>query len=325
MTTKLINKLQRILFLIILGQFLFLPYTDASVRGKEHSYYIDARTPQGLQELFRYNGKSLPFVSSHRGGPEINMPENCVATFENTLKHTWSIMEIDPRYTKDSVMIVHHDPTLQRTTTGKGRVIDFTFDELKDLRLKDMKGNATHYPIPTFEEILKWGKGKTVFVLDDKGVSIQNRVKMVEKHNAESYCIVMAYSYNDAKICYRMNPNIMMQIFIATPEKFAEFEQTGIPWRNVVVFVGHKKPANMEVIKMIHDKGARCIMGTSRNLDREFIEGRVSRIEELKDGYNALLSERIDLLETDIPVPVSKVFNPERLVDPSIKKYFRKK
>jgi glycerophosphoryl diester phosphodiesterase len=264
-------------------------------------------------------------LSSHRGGPETNIPENRIATFENTLKHTYSIMEIDPRYTKDSVMIVHHDPTLQRTTTGKGRVIDFTFDELKGLRLKDTKGNATQYPIPTFEEVLKWGKGKTVFVLDDKGVSIRDRVKMVEKHQAESYCIVMAYSYNDAKICYRMNPNIMMQIFIATPEKFAEFEQTGIPWKNVVVFVGHKKPADMQVIKMIHDKGARCIMGTSRNLDRELIEGRVSQIGLLKDGYNALLSEGIDILETDIPVPVSKVFNPERLVDPSVKKYFRKK
>lgn len=317
--------LQRILFLAVLCQLAYLPYTDASVRGRDRNYYIDAQTAQGLQHLFRYNGKNLPFVSSHRGGPEPNMPENCIATFENTLKHTWSMMEIDPRYTKDSVIIVHHDPTLQRTTTGQGRVIDFTFDELKEIRLKDLNGNPTQYPIPTFEEILKWGKGKTIFVLDDKGVSIRDRVKMIEKHHAESYCIVMAYSFEDAKACFQANENIMMQIFIPTPEKFTEFEKTGVPWKNVVVFVGHQKPASMEVINMIHNKGARCIMGTSRNLDREFIEGRVSCIENLKEDYHALLKDGIDILETDIPVPVSKVFNPGKRADLSVRKFFSKK
>jgi glycerophosphoryl diester phosphodiesterase len=322
---RYIPKLGLAKMLVILSWLIFFQLTDTFGSGKERSHYINARTAQGLQDLFHYNGKNLPFLSSHRGGPETNMPENCIATFENTLKHTYSIMEIDPRYTKDSVMIVHHDPTLQRTTTGKGRVIDFTFKELKDLRLKDMKGNATQYPIPTFEEMLKWGKGKTIFVLDDKGVSIQDRVKMVEKHKAESYCIVMAYSFENAKTCYQMNKDIMMQIFIPTPEKFTEFEKTGVPWSNVVVFVGHKMPNDPAVIKMIHDKGARCIMGTSRNIDREFIEGKVANIEQLEDGYDAILHQGIDIMETDIPVPVSKVFSNGNSIDPSISKYFRNK
>lgn len=322
---KLIKKLQQSLFFIILTLFVLFPYTNTFGQNKRHSHYIDARTAKGLQKLFHYNGHSLPFLSSHRGGSEPDMPENCIATFENTLKHTYSIIEIDPRYTKDSIMIVHHDPTLQRTTTGNGRVIDFTLSELREFRLKDTKGNPTQFPIPTFEEMLKWAKGKTILVLDDKGVSIQNRVEMVEKHKAEAYCIVMAYSYEDAKICYKMNPNIMMQIFIATPEKFTEFEKTGIPWKNVVVFVGHKEPKDLAVIKMIHDKGARCIMGTSRNVDREFIEGKVTSIEELKDSYDAILHLGIDIMETDIPVPVSKVFAHGNSIHPSIKKYFRNK
>jgi glycerophosphoryl diester phosphodiesterase len=57
--------------------------------------------PQSLRELFRYTGESLYFVSAHRGGPQQKFPENCIATFENTLQHTFAIMEIDPRYTKD--------------------------------------------------------------------------------------------------------------------------------------------------------------------------------------------------------------------------------
>lgn len=322
---KVIKKLQKGLFFIMVTLLILVPYSNTFGQDNSRGHYINTRTAKGLQKLFHYNGHSLPFLSSHRGGPETTMPENCIATFDNTLENVYSIMEIDPRYTKDSMMVVHHDPTLQRTTTGSGRVIEFTLNELREFRLKDMKGNPTSYLIPTFEEMLKWGKGKTIYVLDDKGVSIQNRVKMVEKHKAEAYCIVMAYSFADAKICYKMNPKIMMQIFIPTPEKFAEFEKTGIPWKNVVVFVGHKEPKDLAVIKMIHDKGARCIMGTSRNVDREFIEGRVTNMEDLRDDYDAILDLGIDIMETDIPVPVSKVFTNGNSIHPSIKKYFKNK
>ncbi len=322
---KQMNKFKQTLFLVLLALFILLPFSDTFGQDKVQDHYMNTRTAKGLQELFHYNGKSLPFLSSHRGGPEKNMPENCMATFENTLKYTYSMMEIDPRYTKDSMMIVLHDPTLQRTTTGSGRVIDFTLEELKKFRLKDTQGNATEYSIPTFAEMLKWAKGKTIFVLDNKGVPIESRVKMVEKQKAEAYCIVMAYTFEEAKVCYQMNKNIMMQIFIPTIDKVGEFEKTGVPWRNVVVFVGHKMPVDLAVIKMIHDKGARCIMGTSRNLDREFIEGKVAGIEQLKDGYDAIFTQGIDIIETDIPVPVSKIFTNANAIDPSFMKFFRKK
>jgi glycerophosphoryl diester phosphodiesterase len=314
----LLNKLHRKLSFCLLAFLCLFPCSD--IFGQKH--YIDAQTPQGLKELFHYNGKSLPFISSHRGGPEKNMPENSIATFEKTLEYAYSMMEIDPRYTKDSAMVVLHDPTLQRTTTGTGRVIDLTLDELKKLRLKDTQGNPTEYLIPTFEEMLKWARGKTILVLDNKGVSIEARIKMVERYNAEAYCIVMAYTFDEAKIGYKMDKNIMMQIFIPTVEKFMKFENTGVPWSNVVVFVGHQMPVDLSVIKMIHDKGARCIMGTSRNIDREFIEGKVADIEQLKSEYDEVFEKGIDIIETDIPVPVSKVFENGKSIDPSIKKYF---
>jgi glycerophosphoryl diester phosphodiesterase len=140
---KCINRFRTLLFPIILAQFILCPCLDALSRDKGGNHYIDAGTAQGLRDIFRYTGDSVSFLSSHRGGPERNLPENCISTFANTLKYTWSIMEIDPRYTKDSVMVLLHDPTLQRTTTGKGKVSDFTLKELKELWLKDTEGNAT--------------------------------------------------------------------------------------------------------------------------------------------------------------------------------------
>lgn len=54
---------------------------------------IDARTPQGLQELFAPGPDVLPLVSAHRGGAAQDFPENCIATFEHTLRHCWSMLE----------------------------------------------------------------------------------------------------------------------------------------------------------------------------------------------------------------------------------------
>ena len=312
-----------VLFLVITAELTFLPGFDAFCRDNRGNHYINAQTAQGLRDIFRYTGDRTSFLSSHRGGPEKNLPENCIATYANTLKHTYSIMEIDPRYTKDSVMVIHHDPTLQRTTTGKGKVSDFTLKELKTLRLKDTEGKATQYQIPTFEEVLKWAKGKTILILDKKDVSVEARIKMIEKYKAEAYTMIMAYSFEEAKLCYSLNKNIMMEVFISSPEKVREFDQTGVPWANIVAFVGHKKPDDPAVFRLIHEKGALCIMGTSRNLDREFIEGKVSNIEELEEGYNALLRDGADILETDIPVPVSKIIA-TRLPSETFKSKFQK-
>jgi len=79
-----------------------------------------------LHEYFSYLGNDVPLISGHRGGTTKGFPENCIAAFENTLRYTPAFFEIDPRLTKDSVIVLMHDPTLERTTNGSGKVSDFT-------------------------------------------------------------------------------------------------------------------------------------------------------------------------------------------------------
>src|SRR4051812_10848402 len=96
---------------------------------------VTPQTAGELQELFRYSPEGLPMVSGHRGGAQRGFPENCIPTFENTLRQTFAMLEIDPRYTKDKQIVVHHDATLERTTTGRGKLADHTWDELEQLKL----------------------------------------------------------------------------------------------------------------------------------------------------------------------------------------------
>ena len=143
---------QSAIFIIVFIQMSLGSIISVSGQNRLGNYYIDAKTPEGLREMFHYTGDSVSFLSCHRGGPEKTLPENSIVTFNNTLRHTYAMIEIDPRYTKDSVIIVHHDRTLQRTTTGNGRVSDYNYNEIQELKLKDVQGKETNYKIQIHHE-----------------------------------------------------------------------------------------------------------------------------------------------------------------------------
>ncbi len=286
-------------------------------RAESELRTVDPKTAEGLRKLLGYDGQSLHLVSAHRGGPREGFPENCIATFEDTLRHTHAMMEIDPRYTKDGVIVLHHDATLERTTNGTGRVADRTYEELKALRLKDPKGNVTQYSMPTLDEALEWARGKTVLVLDQKDVPVEVRAQKVTEHEAQAYAVLIVYSFADAERCHAMNEDIMMEVMIPNRKQVEAFDRTGVPWSNIVAFVGHSPPQEADLCAIIHAKGAICIGGTSRNLDREFIEGRVTDLRDLRRDYHALLESGIDLIETDLPREVGPLLYREQAIPAS--------
>jgi len=304
-----IKKYITIILTVVLSvSELTLPQSADHGPGQSPALYtIDPVTPEGLQELLKRTNNPLPLVSAHRGGAGKGFPENCVATFEHTLKHTYAMMEIDPRYTKDGAIVLHHDPRLERTTNGKGRVADFTLQKLKQLQLRDPEGTLTAHSMPTLDEALIWARGKTILVLDQKDVPVKARVRKVEAHRAEAYAILIVYSFEDAKLCYALNKNIMMEVMIPNREKLRAFGKTGVPWQNIVAFVGHSSSRNSELYNMIHTEGASCMAGSSRNIDRQHIDRHVTDIKELAQNYRALLDKGVDLIETDLPREVGQL------------------
>ncbi|MCF7974960.1 MAG: glycerophosphodiester phosphodiesterase family protein [Phycisphaerae bacterium] len=288
--------------------------------GELHT--VDAGTAQGLQGLFAPNGDALPLVSAHRGGAAKDFPENCIATFEQTLRHAWSMLEIDLRYTKDGVLVLNHDPTLDRTTSGTGRVEDHTLQALKQLQLKDRQGTLTKHRITTLDEALAWARGKTILILDKKEVPVKDVVRKIEAFHAEAYAMVMAYSFEDIKACHALNKNIMMEIMVGNNERFDAFEKTGVPWRNVIAFVGHTPPQDDGLCERIHAKGASCMAGSSRNIDRQFLSKQAG-LEAIKPDYRALLGLGVDVIETDIPREVGPLLYGGHPIPASKAKYFR--
>ncbi|MFT2010543.1 glycerophosphodiester phosphodiesterase family protein [Pontibacter sp. 13R65] len=117
-----------------------------------------------LQEFYQPAGNQV-LVVAHRGDWR-NAPENSLQAIRNAMDMGVDILEIDIQKTKDGQLVLLHDKTLDRTTTGTGRVDHHTLHELKQLYLKGGHGVATSHRIPTLEEAMLLMKGRVMVNLD---------------------------------------------------------------------------------------------------------------------------------------------------------------
>lgn len=104
-------------------------------------------------------------VASHRGDWR-NYPENSIPSIESVIRMGVDIMELDLKLTKDSVLVLCHDKTIDRTTSGHGRVCDITYDSIQRCVLKSGHGVKTKYRMPTLREALEVCKDRIVVNID---------------------------------------------------------------------------------------------------------------------------------------------------------------
>lgn len=102
-----------------------------------------------------------PLLLAHRGS-RLLAPENTRCAFDLALSHDSDVLEIDIRLSRDKQIIVTHDATVDRTSNGSGRVIDFTLIDLKKLdaayRFSDLNGNqyrGTGERFMTLQELMQ--------------------------------------------------------------------------------------------------------------------------------------------------------------------------
>ncbi len=100
-------------------------------------------------------------VVGHRGMRFVE-PENTLRAVKRALELGVDAVEVDVRRTRDGHLVLMHDPTVDRTTNGRGRVRDLTLAEIR--RLDAGKGER----VPTLTEVLEVVRGKAKLFLEIK-------------------------------------------------------------------------------------------------------------------------------------------------------------
>lgn len=132
-----------------------------------------------------------PLIIAHRGASAY-APENTLAAFEKAIEMQATVIETDVHQTKDSVLVLMHDETVDRTTNGKGRIKDMLYADFKKLVICSPLSGFTLHP-PSLEEALKAIGNRAQLLIEIKRGSdyypgIEKRVVDVIKHcQAESW------------------------------------------------------------------------------------------------------------------------------------------
>ncbi|MEN6453134.1 MAG: glycerophosphodiester phosphodiesterase family protein, partial [Prolixibacteraceae bacterium] len=238
---------------------------DQSIQTAQTS----APQKKDLQAPFRYSGDSSILVSGHRGGIEEGFPENSREGFAHILGKMPAFFEIDPRLTKDSVIVLLHDATLERTTTGTGKLSDYTWEELQKVRLKDHEGNETPYLIPRLDSVIGWSRGKTIVNLDKKDVPMDMIAELIKKMDAEDHVMLTVHTGAQARYYYDRLPGVQFSAFCRTMKEYEDMKISGVPWNRMIAYVGPSiNPENEKIVEMLHADGVRCMISVAPTHDK---------------------------------------------------------
>lgn len=273
---------------------------------------VDINSIEELQEYFRYDKGRDILISGHRGGMMDGYPENCMESCAKTLSMMHSFFEVDFSFTKDSVLVLMHDLTLDRTTTGKGRVADYTYDQLQQFYLLDRKKKVTKYKIQTLKELLEWGKDRCVFNFDNKyintkGVSEEERCGALEYYAKQllpggdwsmySNIMLSVRSIEEAEFYWNKGVrNVMFCVEISKPEHFEAYDKSPIPWDYIMAYIRlYVDPRMKDIYDELHDKGVMLMTSIAGSTDK------LKKEQDRTVGYLRDLMAMPDIIETDYP------------------------
>ncbi len=276
---------------------LILSFILPAIAFAQDKRLVSLSSADELSAYTRWHIDLEPRISAHRGGPEPGWPENAIETFDNALTYAPCIIECDVSMTKDSVLVMMHDNTLDRTTTGSGPVSEATWEELQGLYLIDNDGDTTDFRIPLFEDVLTWAVGRAVLTVDVKrGVPPERIVFAVQNANAQGHSVIITYNKGQAATYNALDPSLVLSVGIYDYEDYEQLRAEGIPDDRMVAFVG-VGTNDPETMAFLHDHGISCILGTMGDVDK------LAR-REGASVYVELYEAGLDILSTD-EVPIA--------------------
>lgn len=209
------------------------------------SYAIQARVSTRVAAwagtallLFVWQTVAAPFacgavkqIVAHRGS-SADRPENTLAAITRAIEAGATAVEADVRTTSDGHLVILHDATLDRTTTGSGNVAEKTLAEVRRLDAGSwFDGKYSDQQVPTLRDVLTACGGKIDVLLDLKqqGEPFARRVAdEVKSHGSQQKTIVGVRTVEQARLFRKLLPEARQLGLIPRPESIEGFAEAGV-------------------------------------------------------------------------------------------------
>ena len=243
--------------------------------------------------------------------------ENSTDALKNAIRTGVDIAETDVRLTKDGKIIIMHDATIDRTTVGKGVILDMTLDEIRKHNMRSINyGIHTDLVVPTLEEFIDIARGKILLYLDKSGYSIpgkpegymaQQVLKVLEKKNALDEAIfVLEWPYEKAKSIFgdKLEKVIYCPAISDRIPNINEYVDEWIEKYNPVMYQFRMKTLDTDVYKQLPKvlkAGAKPFIAATWPEHTANHDDLVSIFDKPSKGWGWLLEQGFRVLETNYP------------------------
>ncbi|MDX9822499.1 MAG: glycerophosphodiester phosphodiesterase family protein [Syntrophales bacterium] len=168
-----------------------------------------------------------PWIIAHRGD-RVRYPENTMAAFRAAFAARVDMIEMDVQLTLDRRMVIIHDPSLERTTDGTGRVNGRTLEELKSLdagRWFDVR--FSREPVPTPEEVFDLFGGKVLINIEIKREAFESEgpadaverqlVALIERRGLLNSVLVSSFEWGVLESIRRRRDDVFLAFITRNP------------------------------------------------------------------------------------------------------------
>lgn len=293
-------KLFRLLFVVIGATMMFSACSDTAADDK--------RAAKIVEEIRNPKSKNV-LVVCHRGDWR-NFPENSIPAIESVIEMGADVVELDIQLTKDSVLVLMHDGTIDRCTTGKGRVADLTYEELQKFYMKTAHGTrcSLDLKVPTLREALEVCNDRIVINID-KGYNHYGLVLALAEEMGMTEQILIKGSSSLASIREKMAANeqnlLYMPIITPTNAKsmalFEEYIADDEPQLAYEICWGEYTPEVESAMQRLIADGSKLWVNSLWNSLCGGLSDDVAWVTSADEVYGKLVDMGATMIQTDRP------------------------
>ena len=219
-------------------------------------------------------------------------PENSLAAIQHSIDAGLDMIEIDVRQTKDGVLILMHDATVNRTTAGDGQLRDLTFEQIKKLALKTEVDDSINHPVPSLKEVLHLTKDHILVDVDIKDAPVKKLVDLVNQTGTKHQVLFFEHHNTALDSILFLDSTLMVVPRADSVEQIPDFlNRFHPPAIQVQPYM-----ATPDVIQQMKSAHSKVWINALGSYDQMAVQGKV------KAAFIPLIASGAKLIQSDRPV-----------------------